>query len=350
MKSSSEPRPLSINQKTCRRRNALTKTIVEELTKEQYAIRSIMTSLNGFAFTCGGQANFRPVGPVALFDGTDKIFCLNELTLQTYNCGTYTYDGDKQLTLDVQNVGSATATNLQYIDNVLISFQIDGLANPCIVQAHDWRVLVDQPNDYVKISCPIQNPVPADSGAISYEENVFSFYPTGNVWGTSWLELVEGKDTIRRDGHGVFFWDSASQRIHMYFGPQQQREAFRLQGTLLPNGALTVDDYYTPSGNPCTYKEGSGSDISKYLPSTQLPSVAAGSLSSPAGVPSSVPPTFQPAGSPSSPLSDQPTSSPFNDPVSLFSGNSSAAGGNEGWASFGLVLIVILQGFFFGFG
>lgn len=168
------------------------------------------SSLDGFGFSCGGQANFRPAGPFALFDGADKVFCLNA-SLQPFECGTYSYDGDQSLSLNIPNLGSAAATNLEYIDGVLVSFRLESVSQqPCIVQAHHWRAAIAQPNDYVEIRCPIQNPIPAQTGAISYGDNIFSFYPTGNVWGTSRLEMVKDKNTIRRDGHGVFYWDAAT--------------------------------------------------------------------------------------------------------------------------------------------
>ena len=205
-------------------------------------------SLDGYAFGCGGVANFQPGGPILAFEDNGRIMCPNPSLTGVDQCGSYTYDPTSAaLSGSINAVGSFSATSLVIEDNILVSFQ--ALGATCNVLALDYRQAF-RGNAGIILDCPTQNPIPQDSGSESFEDNEWSFFSSGNVHFTSRLEQVRAQNTIRRDSFGVYVWDPTSERMRIYSGPWQGRPAGAFDATFTGDGNFLVDGVL-PANSPC---------------------------------------------------------------------------------------------------
>ena len=196
-------------------------------------------SLDGYSFGCGGiSRQFQAASPIYMFDGVDKIQCPDGFG-SFFECGSYHYNAAAHTLTGTIAGTSFSTTNHFTQDGILISFLSVGFFIPCNVLTLDWRKFFAG-NAAFYLKCPAQNPVPADA-SISYEDNSWAFYESGAVGYTSLLELTKNQNTIRRDSFGVYVWDSASQRMRIYYGPWQSRSGGYVEATFTTAGQLLVD-------------------------------------------------------------------------------------------------------------
>ena len=245
----------------------------------------VSDTLAGYLFGCGGRVNHVQAPPYYGFVGENEVHCPDVFGTGFYPCGSYNYTrgedfdennngGESSSSSSSSSSLSATLSlalndwynhisgtyevlDLRFIDGVLVSYKMETggpvgqeTYNECTVLALDWKKLY-QGLDSVFFWCGQQNAVPGQS----YEENSFTLDSTGNFHFQSNLETLSGTgetirhSTVRRDSHGVFFWDG--DFVRLYAGPQNDEEPMTLNGTLSPAGELFIDGFSHENNFPC---------------------------------------------------------------------------------------------------